>query len=61
MLCYDVNSLEELEEIKRLEAEAAADKAKNSPLDYTSYDFLADIDSLFDLQTLAYLEALLAS
>ena len=49
MLQQDVNSLEELEEIKRLKAEAAAEKARNNPLDCVSYNFLADIDFLFDL------------
>ena len=49
MLRCDVNSLEELEEIERLEAEAAIDKANNNPPNHVPYDFLADIDSLFDL------------
>ena len=55
MLCRDVDSLEELEEIKRLEAEAA-EQAKNNLPDHALYDFLADVDSLFYQQTLAYLE-----
>ena len=55
MLCRDVDSLEELEEIKHLKAEAA-EQAKNNLPDYAPYDFLADVDSLFDQQTLAYLE-----
>ena len=54
MPCHDVNSLEELEEIKRLEAEAA-EQAKNIPPGHVPYDVLADVDSLFDQQTLAYL------
>ena len=54
MLCCNVDSLEELEEIKRLKAEAAK-QAKNNLPDPASYDFLADIDSLFDQQILAYL------
>ena len=58
MLRRDVDSLEELEEIERLKAEALAEQARNNPSDHVSYDFLADVDSLFDLQTLAYLEDL---
>ena len=54
MLHRNVDSLEELEEIERLEAEAAK-QAKNNLPDHASYDFLADVDSLFDQQTLAYL------
>ena len=54
MLYHDVDSLEELEEIKRLEAEAA-EQAINNPSGCVPYDFLADVDSLFDQQTLAYL------
>ena len=54
MLCHDINSLEELEEIKHLKAKAAK-QAKNNLSDHASYNFLADIDSLFDQQTLAYL------
>src|SRR6202021_2490440 len=60
MLCRDVKSLEELEEIKRLEAEAT-EKAKNSLLAPDPYGFLSDVDFPFDLQTLAYLEAPQAS
>ena len=55
MLYRNVDSLEELEEIERLEAEAA-EQAKNNLSGYVPYDFLADVDSLFDQQTLAYLE-----
>ena len=54
MLRHNVNSLKELEEIKRLEARAI-EQAKNNLPDCVPYDFLADIDSLFDQQTLAYL------
>ena len=61
MLRYDVNSLEQLEEIEHLEAEAATEKASNNLPDCIPYDFLADVDSLFNLQTLAYLGALTAS
>ena len=46
MLRCNVNSLEELEEIKRLKAEAA-EQAKNNLSDHASYDFLADVDFLF--------------
>ena len=60
MLCRNVDSLEELEEIECLEAEAATEKANNNPSDHISYNFLADVDSLFDLQTLACLGALTA-
>ena len=60
MLYRNVNSLKELEEIKHLEAEAAINRASNNPPDYVSCNFLADINSLFNLQTLAYLGALLA-
>ena len=49
MLQQDVDSLEELEEIKRFEAIALADQAKNNLPAYAPYDFLADMDSLFDL------------
>ena len=55
MLYCDVDSLEELEEIKRLEAKAA-EKAKNSLPAPDPYGFLADVDFPFDPQTLAYLE-----
>ena len=55
MLYRNVDSLEKLEEIERFKAEAA-EQAKNNILDHASYDFLADVDSLFDQQTLAYLE-----
>ena len=54
MLRCNVDSLEELEEIERLEAEAA-EQAKNTSPDHVPYDFLADVDSLFDQQTLVYL------
>ena len=47
MLCCNVDSLEELKEIKRLEAKAA-EQAKNNPSGYVPYNFLADVDSLFD-------------
>ena len=47
MLRCNVDSLEELKEIKRLEAEATK-QAKNNLPDHASYDFLADVDSLFD-------------
>ena len=54
MLRCNVDSLEELEEIERLKAEAA-EQAKNNLPDHAPYDFLADMDFLFDQQTLAYL------
>ena len=60
MLWRDADSLEELEEIKRLEAEAA-EKAKSSLPAPDPYDFLANMDFPFDLQTLAYLEVPQAS
>ena len=56
MLCCDVESLEELEDIKRLKAEAAK-KAKSSLPAPNPYSFLTDVDFPFDLQTLAFLEA----
>ena len=70
MLCYDVNSLEELEEIKRLEARAAAEhleakvaieQANNNLPDHIPYDSPRNMNFLFDLQMSAYLGVLLAS
>ena len=55
MLRHNVDSLEELEEIKRLEAETAK-KTRSSLSAPDPYGFLADVDFPFDPQTLAYLE-----
>ena len=62
MLRRDVDSLKELKEIERLEAEAT-EKAKSSlPAPAPDpYGFLADVDFPFDPQTLAYLGAPMAS